>query len=298
MNVLVTGGAGFLGSSLVDRLLAEGHTVDVLDDLSKGRLANLADARADRSARLKIHQVDLRGREVVDVVERREPEVVFHLAMPPSEDPTDLSALATTLHVLEGARRGGARKVVVRLDTDVYGEPDPSALPVKESHPAEPVTGHGVAGLAAVEYLRLYRERQGIEFTLLVPGFVYGPRQIAGAVAIAARAVLAGERPAASGESVDLLYVDDAVDAFVRAGDRGGGLLLNLGWGRDVPMVEVLSTMADAAGRPELAPARVDVTSRLGLDGGRARMHLGWEPWTPLGEGIAQTLRWTADQRS
>ena len=298
MNVLVTGGAGFLGSVLVDRLLAEGHTVDVLDDLSTGRLANLADARADRSARLKIHQVDVRGREVVELIERRAPEVIFHLALPTSSDATDLSALATTVHVLEGARRAGTRKVVLRLDADVYGEPDPGALPLKESHPAEPVTGHGVAGLAAVEYLRLYRERHGVDFTVLVPGVLYGPRQVEGPIASAARALLDAERPDAPAESVDLLYVDDVVDAFVRAADRAGGLLLNVGWGRDTPMADVLATMADAAGHPELAPAKVDVTFRLSLDGGRARIHLGWEPWTSIEEGIAQTLRWAASQRT
>jgi UDP-glucose 4-epimerase len=299
VKALVTGGAGFLGSHLVDRLLAEGHAVDVLDDLSTGRLSNLADARADRAAELRIHQVDVRGREVVDLIERRQPDVVFHLAGTEQRDPVDGSAatILAALHVLEGARLAKAGKVVVVLDADIYGDPGDDQLPLKESHPAEPVTAHGVAGLAVVEYLRLYREQHGVDFTALVLGTVFGPRQAGGVLGRAAVDLLAGKTPVATAAARDLLYVDDAVDAVVRAGERAGGLLLNVGWGRAVPVRDVIATMAEAAGRPEVSPGEGEPLagpSSIALDGARARIHLGWAPWTSVEEGIGALLRWVA----
>src|SRR5205085_6131689 len=146
LKALVTGGAGFIGSTLVDRLLAEGHAVDVVDDLSTGRLANLADARADRSAALKIHQVTVASREVVDLIARREPDVVFHLV--PVDSITDVLAF---VQVLDGARDAGARKVVLATGWWAEGE----------------VSGPGAAARSALEYLRLYREAHTIEFVAL-----------------------------------------------------------------------------------------------------------------------------------
>jgi UDP-glucose 4-epimerase len=298
VKALVTGGAGFLGSHLVDRLLAEGHAVDVLDNLSTGRLSNLAEARADRTGELRIHQVDVRGREVVDLIERRQPDVLFHLAVTRHDDVVEDStaSILPALHVLEGARRAGSRKVVVLLDADLYGAPDAGSLPVKESHPAEPVTGHGVASLAVVEYLRLYREQHGVDFTVLVIDRVFGPRQERGILARAATALLAGETPTVDDSARDLLYVDDAVDAVVRAGERGGGLLLNIGRGKAVPVREVVATMAEAAGRSNVTPTEVpfDGPSPLALDAGRARIQLGWEPWTSVEEGVGAVLRWVS----
>jgi UDP-glucose 4-epimerase len=301
VRALVTGGAGFIGSTLVDRLLAEGHAVDVVDDLSKGRLANLSEARADRSAELKIHQVDIRSPEVAELIGRRRPEVVFHLAAASERDPADdaFVNIVGSVYVLEGARLAGARKIVFAAGASVYGEPDPDAIPVKESHPQNPISAHGVAKKVVVDYLRMYRERHGLEFTALALATVYGPRQAStGVVSAFAEALLNGLPVVVRGDGSqtrDFVFVDDVVDALVRAADRGTGLLLNVGRGIETPVRHVLETMAEAAGvddvKPQTGERHPDEVDRMALDPGRAKIHLGWEPWTSLEQGIAQVLQ-------
>jgi UDP-glucose 4-epimerase len=310
MRALVTGGAGFIGSTLVDRLLAEGHSVDVVDDLSSGSLANLAEARADRSKGLKVHQVDIRDPAVIEVIGRRQPEVVFHLAAQadvrvsvarPAFD-AEVNVLGS-INVLEGARVGGTRKVVFASSGGtIYGEPAPADLPVKESHPQQPLSPYGVAKRVVTDYLHVYRELHSIEFTSLAMANVYGPRQDphgeAGVVAIFAGLLIAGTPCTVFGngeQTRDFVYVDDAVDAFVRAADRGSGLLCNIGTGVETSVNELYAAMAAAAGvdAPAVhAAARTGELARSALDPARAKLHLGWEPWTDLPTGVGEVLRW------
>jgi UDP-glucose 4-epimerase len=310
MQVLVTGGAGFIGSNLVDRLLAEGHSVDVIDDLSSGKLANLADARAAAEGRLSFHQIDICDPVVSELIERRAPEVVFHLAAQidvrvsvadPARDAR--TNLIGTIHVLEGARRSGARKVVFASSGGtIYGEIDPADLPVTEAHPQRPVSPYGVTKKAAVDYLHVYRELHQIEYTALALANVYGPRQDphgeAGVVAIFAGRLLAGDPCTVFGtgeQTRDYVFVDDVVDAFVRAGERGSGLLCNIGTGVETSVVELYRTMADnagVAGEPQFAAARAGELDRSSLDATRAKLHLGWEPFTDLSTGTAAVLDW------
>jgi UDP-glucose 4-epimerase len=310
MHALVTGGAGFIGSTLVDRLLAEGHQVDVIDDLSTGSLANLAEARADRGNALKVHQVDIRDPAVIEVIGRRRPEVIFHLAAQmdvrvsvarPAFD-AEVNVLGS-LNVLEGARIGGTRKVVFASSGGtIYGEADPSDLPVKESHPQQPLTPYGVAKRAVTDYLHVYRELHSIEFTSLAMANIYGPRQDphgeAGVVAIFAGHLLDGKPCTIFGDGSqtrDFVYVDDAVDAFVRAADRGSGLLCNIGTGVETSINALYTALASAAGVPDpptYAEARLGEVARSALDPGRAALHLGWEPWTDLATGATEVLRW------
>jgi UDP-glucose 4-epimerase len=310
MRAMVTGGAGFIGSTLVDRLLAEGHAVDVIDDLSSGSLGNLAEARANRDHQLKVHQVDIRDEGVVDLIARRQPEVVFHLAaqadvrVSVARPVFDAQVnIVGSLNVLEGARLGGARKVVFASSGGtIYGEPAPDDLPVKESHPQQPLSPYGVAKRVVTDYLHVYRELHAVEFTSLAMANIYGPRQDphgeAGVVAIFA-GLLLDEKPCTifgDGEQTrDFVYVDDAVDAFVRAADRGTGLLCNIGTGVETSVNELYAAMAAAAGTTAPAthaPPRAGELARSALDPGRARMHLGWEPWTDLADGVAEVLRW------
>jgi UDP-glucose 4-epimerase len=310
MQVLVTGGAGFIGSNLVDRLLAEGHSVDVLDDLTSGTLANLAEARAAADGRLSFHQIDICDPAASELIERRGPEVVFHLAaqidvrVSVSDPARDARInLIGTIHVLEGARRAGARKVVFASSGGtIYGEVDPEDLPVTEAHPQRPVSPYGVTKKAAVDYLHVYREIHQIEYAALALANVYGPRQDphgeAGVVAIFAGRLLAGEPCTVFGtgeQTRDYVFVDDVVDAFVRAADRGSGLLCNIGTGVETSVVHLYRTMADNAGvtaEPQFAPARAGELDRSALDAGRAKLHLGWEPFTGLEAGTAAVLDW------
>jgi UDP-glucose 4-epimerase len=300
VKALVTGGAGFVGSTLVDRLLAEGHAVDVIDDLSSGSLSNLREARADRAAELHIHQVDIRSGETVELIARRAPDVVFHLAASTATDAAvgAMTDVVGSLHVLEGALAAGARKVVVAAGQAIYGDPEPETLPVRESATQEPIAPEGAADKALIEYLRLYRDRHGLEFTSLALSTVYGPRAMRGAVAEFAEGLLRGEAIEVDGDGSqtrDFVYVDDAVDAFVRAAERGSGLLINVSTGVETSVRSLLDTMAGAAGVEGVAPssgarAATDV-DRIALDPGRAKLHLGWSPWTSLEEGIALTLQ-------
>jgi UDP-glucose 4-epimerase len=299
VRVLVTGGAGFIGSTVVDRLLAEGHAVDVVDDLSTGRLDNLAEARADRSHELSIHHFDIRHPEVVDIVAKREPEVVFHLAARRDADEvTDAEVtILGTLRIIEGALAAGTRKIVFASTGSVYGAVD--QLPIRENVAQRPLSPHAVSKKAATDYLAAARELHGLEFSALALSTVYGPRHTRGPVANFVRALFAGEPATVVGDgrqTRDFLYVDDAVDALVRAAERGSGLLVNVGTGRETAVLDVHrllaeqvgTTSADVVSEPE-PPGHLH---RCALDAGRARIHLGWSPWTSLEDGLAETLRW------
>jgi UDP-glucose 4-epimerase len=308
VRALVTGGAGFIGSTLVDRLLAEGHSVDVVDNLSTGSLANLAGARSSGGRGLSVHSLDIRSPELVDLMARRRPEVVFHLAaqadvrVSVAEPVFDADVnVVGTLNVLDGARAAGTGRVVFAASGGtLYGEPDPSDLPVRESLPHRPLSPYGVSKKAAVDYLVCYRELHSLEFVALALANVYGPRQDphgeAGVVAIFAERLLRGQPVTVFGDGEqtrDFVYVDDVVDAFVRAATRGGGLVCNIGTGRETSVNELLAVLAAVAGvdvPPIHEPLRPGELLRSSLDPARAGIHLGWQPWTTLEDGAAAVL--------
>ena len=310
MRAFVTGGAGFIGSNLVDRLLAEGNSVDVVDNLSTGSLTNLSDARAAKLGRLTFHQLDIRSPDLGELMNRCHPEVVFHLAAQADvrvsvADPildAEVNVIGS-LRVLEGARSSGAQKVVFASSGGtIYGDPAPSDLPVKESHPQNPISPYGVAKKVVSDYLYAYRELHNLEFTSLALANVYGPRQDphgeAGVVAIFAGRLLAGKPCTIYGDGKqtrDFVYVDDVVDAFARAAERGGGLVLNVGTGTETSVNRLYQAMASYMGSTEpamRAPDRPGELSRSCLDPARARIHLGWTPWTGLEEGTSATIDW------
>jgi UDP-glucose 4-epimerase len=306
VKALVTGGAGFIGSTLVDRLLAEGWRVDVVDDLSSGSLGNLADARAMPGRQFSFHRFDVASPAVIDVITHARPDVVFHLAAQadvrvsvtrPVFDAT--VNVIGSLQVLEGSLAAGVQKVVFASSGGtIYGTPE--ELPVREGHPQRPESPYGVAKKAVGDYLHYYREVRGLEYTALALANVYGPRQDpngeAGVIAIFAGKLLHHERPVVFGDGKqtrDFVYVDDVVDAFVRAVDKAGGLLVNIGTGVETSVQGLFDTMARLTGFREparYAPPRPGELARSALDPGRAEVHLGWKPWTSLEEGVARTL--------
>jgi UDP-glucose 4-epimerase len=308
VRTLVTGGAGFIGSTLVDRLLAEGHSVDVVDDLSTGSLSNLAESRATAGHRLTVNNLDIRSAEVVDLMIRRHPEVVFHLAAQADvrlsvEQPifdADVNLLGT-LRILEGARASGSSRVVFAASGGtLYGDPDPADLPIKESLQHCPLSPYGVSKKAAIDYLVAYRELHNLEFSALALANVYGPRQDphgeAGVVSIFAERLLRGQDITVYGDGEqtrDFVYVDDAVDAFVRGATKGGGLVCNIGTGQETSVNELFRELTAQAGVRvpiKKAPLRPGELLRNSLDPSRAGIHLGWKPWTELGTGVAAVL--------
>jgi UDP-glucose 4-epimerase len=308
MRTLVTGGAGFIGSNLVDRLLAEGHEVDVVDDFSTGSLANLSDARGSAGRALTIHHLDITAPAVVELMARRRPQLVFHLA---AQADVRLSVarpafdaevnIVGSLHVMEGARQAESQRIIFAASGgSLYGDPSPEDLPIRESHPHQPLSPYGVSKKSVLDYLAAYRQLHSLEFSALAMANVYGPRQDphgeAGVVAIFAERLLRGEPLTLFGDGEptrDYVYVDDVVDAFVRASTRGGGLVCNIGTGQETSVNELVRVMAEQAGVEATilnAPLRPGEVMRCSLDVERAAIQLGWRPWTELADGTRAVL--------
>jgi UDP-glucose 4-epimerase len=306
-TVLVTGGAGFIGSNLADRLLAEEHRVVAVDDLSTGRIANLGEARGYGKA-YTFFNMDVRADGMLPLFERHKPEVVFHLAaqagVRPSLDDPVLDAsinLMGTLNVIECAIKVGVRKVIYAASGGtIYGEP--RRIPAKEtaaqgSHPLSP---YGISKKAALDYLAFYQRYRGLDYTACALANVYGPRQDpygeAGVVSIFTSKMLAGEAPAIYGDgnqTRDYVFIDDVIHAFVQAIDRGSGKLINIGTGLETSVNGLYRLLADIVGfdgEPQHGPLPPGELRRIALDISAAGSALAWKPWTHLEDGLAETV--------
>lgn len=311
-TVLVTGGAGFIGSNLVDRLLAEDHRVVVIDDLSTGRLGNLDEARRVAPGSLEFQRMDVTSESVEPLVRRHQPEVIVHLAAQISvrasvDDPLHDARVNVlgTLNVLEAARRSGVRKVVfVTSGGCIYGEPTEDELPVPETHPGHAHSPYGASKRCGEEYLRTYQSLYGLAWTSLALSNVYGPRQDpageAGVVAIFTERMLAGQPCTIFGDgdqSRDFVFVDDVVHAIVLAMDRGDGDRFNIGTGERTTVNQLYRALAAATNYPHEpvhAPERHGELRHSAVAIRHAAEVLGWKPWTVLEEGLAATLAWSA----
>lgn len=312
MRALVTGGAGFIGSTLVDRLLAEGHSVTVVDDLSRGRLENLADAR-EAGDRFTFHELGLTDPAIADVVEQTAPELVFHLAAQIDvrasvEDPVRDAQVNVvgTVRLAEAARRAGVRRIVFTSSGgSIYGPV--TELPVAESRSVDPLSPYAAGKVSGEIYLEMFARLYGLEWAAVAPANVYGPRQDphgeAGVVAIFSQRLLAGQPTRVFGDggnTRDYVFVDDVVDAFVRASTEPAavGLRFNVGTGVETSDRELHTLVAGAAGSaddPEYAPARLGDVARSALDASRAAEILGWSPTVPIREGVARTVDFFRD---
>jgi len=311
VRTLVTGAAGFIGSTLVDRLLAEGHTVIGVDDLSSGRSENLG--KAERHAQFEFAKADITDANLIGLLGDTKPEVVFHLAAQISvarsvDDPQFDSTVNVvgTVRLAEAARRTGVRKVVhTSSGGSIYGTPP--SYPTSEQAPVNPASPYAASKVAGEVYLNMYRNLYGLQCSHIAPGNVYGPRQDphgeAGVVAIFSRALLAGKPTKIFGDGTDTrdyVYVDDVVDAFVKAaGDQGDGQRFNVATGTETSTRQLHSVIATAAGTPddpEFHPPRLGDLRRSRLDIGLAAEVLGWRPQVDMDTGVARTVDFFREQ--
>ena len=302
MRVLVTGGAGFIGSHVVDRLLADGHTVDVIDNLATGR-------RERVHARARLHVCDLRDARLDAVLAAARPEIVVHVAaqaaVPRSVADPLLDASVNvlgTIGLLEACRRNGVSRAIY-TSTGGAGYGDTTVLPTPEDHPLRPASPYGVSKITAERYLECWAGLTGGRGLTLRLANVYGPRQDpageAGVIAIFTSRLLSGASCVVNGDGEqtrDYVYVGDVADAVARAvasADATG--IANIGTGAETTVNELYRRLAHLTGvsrAAEHGPAKPGKHRRSLLDAARAKSLLGWRPSTPIDEGLGQTVAW------
>ena len=313
MRALVTGAAGFIGSTLVDRLLADGHSVVGLDNFASGRAGNL-EHLVDEPEFFFV-EADIVSSDLDAIFTQYSPEVVFHLAAQIDvrksvADPQfDASVnVVGTVRVADAARRAGVRKIVhTSSGGSIYGVP--SEFPTSEKVPTDPTSPYAAGKVAGEVYLNTCRNLYGLDCSHIAPANVYGPRQDphgeAGVVAIFARAMLSGKPTKVFGggdNTRDYVFVDDVVDAFVKAsGTAGGGQRFNTGTGVETSDRQLHTAVAAAVGAPddpEFAPARLGDLKRSCLDFSLGAQVLGWRPVVGLDEGVRRTVAYFRDREN
>lgn len=301
MKILVTGGAGFIGSHVVDMLIAAGHDVAVVDDLSTGRRSNL-------NPKARFYQVDIRSPEMRRVFEAERPEVVDHHAAQMDvrksvADPifdADVNILGS-IKVAQLAMEYNVRKFIhISSGGAVYGEP--VYLPCDEDHPVRPLCPYGASKYTFELYLYMFKELYGLDYSILRYPNVYGPRQDpngeAGVVAIFVGQMLAGKPVTINGDGTqvrDFVYVGDCARANLMTLENGSGRVYNLGFGVGTSINQIFDGLKTITGYPKPAnygPPKPGETYRIYLDASRAKQELGWEPTVSLEEGLRRTVEY------
>lgn len=299
MRILVTGGAGFIGSHVVDAFVAAGHQVSIIDDLSSGRRENL-------NPRAQFHQLDVQDPAVAEVFRGEQPEVLCHhaaqmdvrrsVADPIFDARVNLVGL---LNLMEQGRRNGLQRVLfASTGGAIYGEQD--TFPAPETHKTDPLSPYGVAKLASERYLFFYSAAYGISYVALRYANVYGPRQNphgeAGVVAIFAEKLVRGEQPIINGDGKqtrDYVYVDDLVRANLAALQSTFVGAVNLGTGVETDVNQLfglLCRLCGASAREQHGPAKPGEQRRSVIDGALAQRALGWRPQVSLADGLQETV--------
>ena len=300
-TALVTGGAGFIGSHLVDRLLELEYRVVIIDDLSGGKLKNLNPAAS-------FHHSDITQPGASEVFQREQPDIVFHLAAQTSvsystRDPVKDSEtnVTGTLRMLEASRRHGVEKFIYSSTGGaLYG--DPQIDPCPDDHPVLPLSPYGMSKYLGEQYLEFYRRLYRLNYTSLRYGNVYGPRQDphgeAGVIAIFSQAMLEGKQPEIFGDGDqerDFVCVDDVVEANVLAVQGGDGLAMNIGTGKKTSINRIFDLLKGIIGyRWESlhGPARLGDVYQISLHSGIAERELAWTAQVDLEEGLRRTVEY------
>jgi UDP-glucose 4-epimerase len=306
MRILVTGGAGFIGSHVADRYIELGHEVAVLDDLSSGKRENV-------NPRAKLFRMSLLDERLAGAFDEFRPEAVSHHAaqvnVRRSVDAPEFDATVNvvgSVRLFQAAAAHGCGKVIYASSGGAcYG--DPPKLPAREDTPVRPLCPYGVSKYAAEKYLQLYGALNGLRFTVLRYANVYGPRQDshgeAGVVAIFSELLLEGKAPTIFGDGTktrDYVFVSDIVQANVLALDRGDGGVYNVGAGREVSDDEIFAAVRDAVGvkiEPVHSEFRAGEVRRIALDASRIRDEFGWRPRVALEQGVPKAVEFYRAKR-
>jgi len=302
MKVLITGGAGFIGSNVADTLLEKGYEVCVIDNLSSGKIQNL-------DPKVKFYEADIRDKSVKDIFEKEKPEIVIHNAAQVSvrnslEDPIEDASINIlgSINIFEQSRSNGVKKIIFASSGGtVYGEQQ--YFPADEQHPLKPISPYGVAKLSVEKYLYFYYLTYKMKYVALRYANIYGPRQDpygeAGVVAIFSNKLLSGQQPIINGDGLqtrDYVYVEDAAKANLAAVENDFTGEINIGTGIETDVNELFEILKDASGnvsvKKEHGPAKEGEQKKSVLSHEKASNILGWKPEVKIKDGLIKTFNW------
>lgn len=301
MKILVTGGAGFIGSHLVDRLIKEGHRAFVIDNLSSGKKENL-------NPKAKFYQTDIQNQEISAIFKKEKPELVFHFAAHiearesvknPIED-AEINILGS-LNILKNCREFGVKKIIFASSGgEIYGAA--KKIPTPENEPPQPLSPYGVTKLSVEKYLEVYYRLFGLPYKALRYGNVYGPRQNphgeAGVVAIFTNKMLKNEQVFIHGsgrQTKDYIFIEDAIEATILSLKRGFIGPLNIATGKETSVLEIfdqIKKIIKSSVRKKHVPLPTIAFPRGCLDVKGAKKTLGWQPKYNFSEGLKKTVDW------
>lgn len=300
-KVLVTGGAGFIGSHLVDGLLDNGYDVAVVDNLSSGQLRNL-------NHQATFHHAELNDVRLAQIIQRERPEIVFHLAAQSSVrrsaiDPVadaDSNVMGTIRLIAAAAAEGVEKFIFSSTGGTIYG--DPETIPCDEDTPVNPLTPYALSKYVGEKYLELFNETYGLDYTILRYANVYGPGQNpdgeAGVIAIFAGMMLGERRPQIYGDGLqkrDFVYVSDVVKANLAAVNKGDGRTYNIGTAQPVSIARIYELLQELTGfdqEPDYRPKRTGEVLNIALDSTRAEQELKWTAEVSLEEGLKRSVEY------
>lgn len=299
MKILVTGGAGFIGSHLVDKLIERNHQVVVIDNLATGKKKNL-------NKKARFYKVSISNPKISEIFKKEKPKIVFHFAAQTDvkrslDDPLGDAKvnILGTLNILENCKNFGVKKIIFASSVGIYGEP--KILPVTENHPLNPISPYSVTKLTGEKYLKLY-QNQKLNFVSLRYSNVYGPRQSSegegGVIAIFINQILKGEKPIIFGsgqQTRDFLYIDDAIETAIKAMKVANNSYYNLGTNKEITINSLLNLISNILNRkvsPIFKPQREGEIIKSRIDFSKAKKELNWQPKYNLKEGLIKTINW------